>query len=1042
MDQFELYFQRADLDRDGRISGAEAVAFFQGSNLPKQVLAQIWMHADQARTGFLGKAEFYNALKLVTVAQSKRELTPDIVKAALHGPASAKIPAPQINLAATPAPHLNSIAAAPTPQMGPVAPQIGTARMGPAAPTASQTLGFRGQVPPNATMNQQYFPSQGNQSLRPPLPQSSSNALRPPQGVASPDFSRGGSVAGPALPNSVTANNWLGGRMTGVSTGASHVPNQGVSQSMSSTAAKPQDPFLSASAKDSKATVGSGNGFSSDPVFGGDVFSAAQSLSKHDSPTYSVSSAPASSAIVPVSTGLPSSSKPDPFAFDSLQTLTRQPTGNQQQHTQALVKPNQQVSTQTTSSFASSGISVGPGNSTPNQSLLSWPKMTPAGIQKYTKVFVEVDTDRDGKITGEQARNLFLSWRLPREVLKQVWDLSDQDNDSMLSLREFCVALYLMERFREGRPLPPTLPSNILLDETLLSLTGQPNASYGNVARGPTAGFRPQQGMPGARPVASAAGMRPPVPGMFPQADGTIHFDQQKARMHLMESSHGNQLSNGEQNTVDTESAETEKKVEDKDKVYLDSKEKIEFYRSKMQDLVLYKSRCENRLNEITERAIADKREAELLGKKYEEKYKQVAETASKLTIEEAAFREIQERKMELQQAITKMEQGGSADGILQVRADRIQSDLEELTRAFTERCKKHGIDIKSTAVIELPTGWQPGIPEISSVWDEDWDKFEDEGFLFDVAMPPKTKSTSAEKENYSPNGSLSPDLMSHADDDMSDKLFSKGERAFESESAYTHSEDESGKSPSSSPARHTAFESPSREYSDNHFKKSPEADAETHGSFDEPSWGTFDNNDDVDSVWGFNPSNPKDSDHEKHGEKYFFGSSDMGASPRTDSPQSDSMFRKKSPFAFDDSVPGSPLSRAGNSPRYGGGSTDQYFDNLSRFDSFSMHDQSFSPRKETLSRFDSINSTRSFDHNNQGTFSRFDSINSTRGVDHSQGTHTRFDSMSSSRGFDHRHGGFSSFDDADPFGSSGPFKVSSLESQTPKKGSESWSSF
>lgn len=41
MDQFEAYFQRADLDRDGRISGAEAVAFFQGSNLPKQVLAQV-----------------------------------------------------------------------------------------------------------------------------------------------------------------------------------------------------------------------------------------------------------------------------------------------------------------------------------------------------------------------------------------------------------------------------------------------------------------------------------------------------------------------------------------------------------------------------------------------------------------------------------------------------------------------------------------------------------------------------------------------------------------------------------------------------------------------------------------------------------------------------------------------------------------------------------------------------------------------------------------------------------------------------------------
>ncbi|CAM8912569.1 unnamed protein product [Rhodiola kirilowii] len=101
-DLFDLYFRRADLNGDGRISGAEAVSFFQGSNLPKHVLAQIWMHADQNHTGFLGRQEFYNALRLVTVAQSKRDLTPDIVKAALFGPAAAKIPAPKINLAAVP----------------------------------------------------------------------------------------------------------------------------------------------------------------------------------------------------------------------------------------------------------------------------------------------------------------------------------------------------------------------------------------------------------------------------------------------------------------------------------------------------------------------------------------------------------------------------------------------------------------------------------------------------------------------------------------------------------------------------------------------------------------------------------------------------------------------------------------------------------------------------------------------------------------------------------------------------------------------------
>ena len=41
VDLFDAYFRRADLDRDGRISGVEAVAFFQASGLPKPVLAQV-----------------------------------------------------------------------------------------------------------------------------------------------------------------------------------------------------------------------------------------------------------------------------------------------------------------------------------------------------------------------------------------------------------------------------------------------------------------------------------------------------------------------------------------------------------------------------------------------------------------------------------------------------------------------------------------------------------------------------------------------------------------------------------------------------------------------------------------------------------------------------------------------------------------------------------------------------------------------------------------------------------------------------------------
>ncbi|XP_021745168.1 epidermal growth factor receptor substrate 15-like [Chenopodium quinoa] len=1024
MDQFEVFFKRADLDHDGRISGAEAVAFFQGSGLNKQVLAQIWMHADQNRAGFLGRQEFYNALKLVTVAQTKRELTPEIVRSALHGPASARIPPPQINLPP-----------AATPQASPV-PSSPAMSMGSGMPTASQNLGYRGPLPPNQNMQQQYFPSPGNQLTRPaqglPTGVPASNLSfpgRPSLGMSTPGFqssgmstpgfqssgmstpsfqSSGMSTPGfpslgmsapgvpssgmapsvvpssgtstPGHPHSSVSANWMGGNMSGAPYGQmSQVSNVGT------TPSTPQNMPVTipqAANNSSKATAASG----------GDPFAAFSMTKPGASPA-------TSSAIVPVSASAPASSITTSSAIvplasstqaplrsnslDSLQSaFVKQPVGGGQSHQAQAFSNLSQSLPQVTSSGVSPGLSAGPVKSILEQSQPPWPKMTTPGIQKYTKVFTEVDTDRDGKITGEQARNLFLSWRLPREVLKQVWDLADQDNDSMLSLREFCIALFLMERYREGRPLPASLPNSIMLDETLMRMSGLPNSLHGNAAWGAAsgAGYRPAQGNAASSP--GAAGLRP-VMNSVPQPDMTMQFQQPKSRASVLDNSQTNHFSDGDKDLLQPSALETnnaENKVEKVEKVYLDSREKLEFYRTKMQELVLYKSRCDNRLNEIIERASADKREADLLGKKYEEKYKQVAEIASKLTIEEANSREYQGRKAELQQAIINMEQGGSVDGILQVRADRILSDFEELLKALSERCKKHAIEIKSAALIELPKGWQPGIQEGAAVWDEEWDKFDDEGLQFDkeVGTDTQTAKTSPRSTLFE-NGTYSHDDVYSPD--------SKGERAFDSESAYPHSEDDSANSPHGSPVPRA-----SQDFSDI-FAKS-EADTDFQQSFDDQGWGNFDGTDDADSVWGFNSK-------DQHGDR-LFESSGFGSSPRTDSPQGDSSYNKRSPFNFADSVPGTPsFSKSGNSPRYSEAG-DNFFDNYSRFDSFNMNESSrFSPPRETLTRFDSVSSSRS--------------------------------------GFGGHSRGFTSFDDADPFGSSGPFKVSS---ETPKKASDNWSSF
>ena len=367
---------------------------------------------------------------------------------------------------------------------------------------------------------------------------------------------------------------------------------------------------------------------------------------------------------------------------------------------------------------------------------------------------MQVDTDRDSKITGNQARNLFLSWKLPREALKQVWDLSDQDNDSMLSLREFCIAVYLMERYREGRPLPPVFPSAVISSESMFTSPSQPVAPQGNASWGHTHG----QVQGASRPPAIPKG-RPPRPVPLSPSDEMVQSTQPKRKMPELEKHLVDQLSKEEQDALNSkfeEATAIDKKVDDLEKEIADSKQKIEFFHAKMQELVIYKSRCDNRYNEITERVSGDKRELESLSKKYEEKCKKSGNVGSKLTIEEATFRDIQEKKMELYQAIVKFEEGKLDDSIVKERTEHIQSGLEELIKNLNERCKQYGVRGKPTSLVELPFGWQAGIQEGAADWDEDWDKLEEEGFTFvkeltldvqNVIAPPKEKSSTWKKE-------------------------------------------------------------------------------------------------------------------------------------------------------------------------------------------------------------------------------------------------------------------------------------------------------
>uniref|UniRef100_A0A1J3DLJ4 Actin cytoskeleton-regulatory complex protein PAN1 n=1 Tax=Noccaea caerulescens TaxID=107243 RepID=A0A1J3DLJ4_NOCCA len=897
-DLFDTYFRRADLDGDGHISGAEAVAFFQGSNLPKHVLAQVWSFADAKKAGFLGRAEFYNALKLVTVAQSRRELTPEIVKAAIYSPASANIPAPKINLAATPSPQprgvnpatqAQGVTSLPSAAAGMRGPQTGgTVSTSNQQLTPGQQNHFIGQPP---SQPQQKFQSQG-------MPAGGTNAPRPANQPMPSDWLSGRSVGpsgqvNPQIPPSQSAYG-----LTAPNPSANHIPQPHMTPAViSSTTARPQEsapvhkpqdasapsgaPSNQLVAKDPKVMAASGNGFASDSLFG-DVFSDSSIQPKQNNlgttSTIGISSVSAGTVAAP-----------EVAQSVVRQSPIQQPVNVQNQLTGKLGQPF--VPPGGASGTSGSTVGVGSSASTqltqrqpqprpqhhpPSQSQAPWPKMTPADVQKYTKVFVQVDTDRDGKITGHQARNLFLSWRLPREALKQVWDLSDQDNDSMLSLREFCIAVYLMERYREGRPLPPVFPSTIILSESMFTPPGQSVAPHGNASWGHPQGFQ-HQGP--SRPPAIPKG-KPPRPVPLSPSDGMVQPTQPKRKMPELEKHLVDQLSKEEQDSLNSkfeEATAVDKKVDELEKEIADSKQKIDFFRTKMQELVLYKSRCDNRYNEITERVSGDKREVESLAKKYEEKYKKSGNVGSKLTIEEATFRDIQEKKMELYQAIVKFEEGKLDDSVVKERTEHIQSGLEELIKNLNERCKQYGVRGKPTSLVELPFGWQPGIQECAADWDEDWDKLEEEGFTFvkeltldvqNVIAPPKEKSSSWKKE----------DTVSSSDVySKTEKKPSSGEEVSEKEQA---SEQSDGKT-SEVNARDK-----NGSLDDSNVRKGIEADGSPrtkdttseNGHDDGESTASagktvnYDSHDETDSVSSVNPDNGKDKDHEKYDSGFGFG--------------------------------------------------------------------------------------------------------------------------------------------------------------------------
>lgn len=89
-------FRAADANRDGIVSGKEAVDFFMSTGLLKSNLSQVWEAATASQPGGLNPAQFSRALRLVSLLQARCVFSKEFVDKALDPRTGLQLPTPKV----------------------------------------------------------------------------------------------------------------------------------------------------------------------------------------------------------------------------------------------------------------------------------------------------------------------------------------------------------------------------------------------------------------------------------------------------------------------------------------------------------------------------------------------------------------------------------------------------------------------------------------------------------------------------------------------------------------------------------------------------------------------------------------------------------------------------------------------------------------------------------------------------------------------------------------------------------------------------------
>uniref|UniRef100_A0AAZ3Q120 Intersectin 2b n=1 Tax=Oncorhynchus tshawytscha TaxID=74940 RepID=A0AAZ3Q120_ONCTS len=100
---------------------------------------------------------------------------------------------------------------------------------------------------------------------------------------------------------------------------------------------------------------------------------------------------------------------------------------------------------------------------------------------KYRQQFNSLDKHMPGYLTGPQVRNAMATTLLTHTQLATIWSLADVDKDGTLRGEEFILAMHLVDVAKTGRPLPHTLPTDLIPPSERGSVNGTSLSLYAGI---------------------------------------------------------------------------------------------------------------------------------------------------------------------------------------------------------------------------------------------------------------------------------------------------------------------------------------------------------------------------------------------------------------------------------------------------------------------------------------------------------------------------------------------------------------------------------